>query len=110
MPFEQVQNEQENRLTLRGTVEINEAGELKSALLDLLTPGKAMVIALDAVEELDVTALQLLLSVEHSARDRAIPLSFTALGAEAQALLNLAGIPFPISVSSSAQSTTGVQD
>ena len=99
MPFEHIQNEQENRLTLRGTVEIREASELKSALLDLFATGKPLVIALDEVDELDVTAIQLLLSATQTAQHRAIPLRFTALCDEARALLDLAGIPFPVSAS-----------
>ncbi len=54
------QSEESSVIRLDGTINITMAGELKKSLLQALTGGKAVLLSLDKVTDLDVTAMQLL--------------------------------------------------
>jgi anti-anti-sigma factor len=64
-------------VVLEGTIDISSAGELKAILLKALGTGKEVCISLDAVEYLDVTAVQLLWAAEQHARRSGAVLRFS---------------------------------
>jgi ABC-type transporter Mla MlaB component len=57
-------------LRLSGDLEIGDAGDLHAALLEALTSGQAIQVALEAITRVDVTGLQLLTAAEGAARAR----------------------------------------
>jgi ABC-type transporter Mla MlaB component len=62
-------------LSLEGAVDISCAVELKAALVDALTSGMPVRIALDRCSALDVTAYQLLWTAEREARSLGVELT-----------------------------------
>ena len=65
-------------LSLEGAVDISCAVELKAALVDALTSGMPVRIALDRCSVLDVTAYQLLWAAQQEARPLGVDLALAA--------------------------------
>ena len=62
------QREKASAIHLEGAIDIALAAELKSTLIDALKAGMAVLVALDANADLDVTAIQLLWAAEREAK------------------------------------------
>ena len=66
------QGEDSSRVQLEGAIDIADAAELKSALLEALRRKKPVEVALDGVTSLDVTAVQLLWAARREAAKAAV--------------------------------------
>ncbi len=61
---------------LKGAIDIADAAELKTVLLDALRRGSTIEVALDSATSLDVTAVQLLWAAQRGAQSAAVALHF----------------------------------
>lgn len=88
-------------IRLEGAIDISNASELKAILLSALGAGREVRVALDGVEDLDVTAYQLLWAAERQARGAGVKFSFTGQAPEpVWASLAEAGLErFPVEAS-----------
>ena len=68
MPVTLKENETTSLIILQGAIDITSAGELKGLLLQALTAGKEMRVALDGVTALDVTTVQLMWAARREAK------------------------------------------
>lgn len=66
------QSEESSIIRLNGTIDIAMAGELRKSLLQALTGGKAVLLSLDEVTDLDVTAVQLLWAARLDAKESGV--------------------------------------
>jgi anti-anti-sigma factor len=71
------QSESLSVIRLEGCIDISSAAELKEFLLGALTSGKEARVWLDAVTDLDVTAIELLWAAEREARRTGAGFSLT---------------------------------
>lgn len=71
------QSDDTSLLHLDREIDISSAAELKTALLEAISSGKTIRVSMDEVEELDVTAFQLLWAASRKAQQAEIGFAIT---------------------------------
>jgi len=79
-------------ITLQGDVNILQAGELKGLLLKAIGRGKSIQVDMSALDELDVTAIQLMCAAKKQADNGKFGFNIAPLSESAKSLIGYSGM------------------
>lgn len=81
-----------SRLTLRGSVDVRSASELRRAAMELAECGHDVVVSCEGVVRIDVSALQVLIALDRELRRRTQRLDLIDVPPSIASLLSLGGL------------------